>query len=83
MVHFSVLGEFIERIMLFTLFSSLFCFIGEGERAGIELVSVSDGGEENHSMGAIADLTSNHLVTFPPLNPHSFYMRQIIIHNSA
>ena len=58
-------------------------YLGEGERAGVELVSVSDGGEESHKMGEIADLTANHFIKFPALNPHSFYMRQMILHNST
>ena len=56
---------------------------GCGESAAVELVSVSDGGEEPHRVGEISDLTANHLVRFPSLNPHSFYMKQIIIHNST
>ncbi|CAK8688669.1 unnamed protein product [Clavelina lepadiformis] len=60
-----------------------FTIQGCGESAAVELVSVSDGGEEPHRVGEISDLTANHLVRFPSLNPHSFYMKQIIIHNST
>nr|CAB3238197.1 deleted in lung and esophageal cancer protein 1 [Phallusia mammillata] len=60
-----------------------FTIQGEGQSAAVELVSVSDGGEEEPHVGEVVDLTADHLIRFPPLNPHSFYMRQIIVHNST
>lgn len=49
----------------------------------MELVSISDGGEEEPDVGEIADLTADHFIRFPPLNPHSFFLRQMIVHNST
>lgn len=58
-------------------------YIGEGQSAAVELVSVSDGGEDQAHLGEISDMTADHLIHFPPLNPHSFFMRQILVHNST
>ncbi|XP_039261359.2 deleted in lung and esophageal cancer protein 1-like [Styela clava] len=55
---------------------------GEGQAAAVELVSVSDGGEDSPKLGEISDVTADHLIRFPPLNPHSFYMKQLLVHNS-
>lgn len=55
---------------------------GEGQCAAIELLSVSDGGEDEPRLGEVTDTTADHLIRFPPLNPHSFYTRQVLIHNS-
>lgn len=55
---------------------------GEGQSAAVELVSVSDGEEDRPKLGEISDVTADHLIRFPPLNPHSFYMKQVLVHNS-
>nr|XP_026694559.1 deleted in lung and esophageal cancer protein 1 isoform X1 [Ciona intestinalis] len=56
---------------------------GHGESAAVELVSVSNNEEEVEVVGEITDRTADHLIRFPPLNPHSYFMRQIIVHNST
>uniref|UniRef100_H2ZNY1 Deleted in lung and esophageal cancer protein 1 Ig-like domain-containing protein n=1 Tax=Ciona savignyi TaxID=51511 RepID=H2ZNY1_CIOSA len=56
---------------------------GRGETAAVELVSVSNSEDEDIVLGEMADITADHLVRFPPLNPHSYFMKQIIVHNST
>lgn len=60
-----------------------FTLEGEGQLAAVEIVSVSEGGESEPVLGKCTDMTADHFIRFPPLNPHSFYMKQVIVHNSC
>uniref|UniRef100_A0A670ZX22 DLEC1 cilia and flagella associated protein n=1 Tax=Pseudonaja textilis TaxID=8673 RepID=A0A670ZX22_PSETE len=53
---------------------------GLGEVIALELLSVS-GGESTPLPGELIDLTSQHLVRFNPLNPHSMAEKTLIVRN--
>uniref|UniRef100_A0A8C5S5G0 DLEC1 cilia and flagella associated protein n=1 Tax=Laticauda laticaudata TaxID=8630 RepID=A0A8C5S5G0_LATLA len=53
---------------------------GLGEVIALELLSVS-GGESIPLPGELIDLTSQHLVRFNPLNPHSVAEKTLIVRN--
>ncbi|XP_034257522.1 deleted in lung and esophageal cancer protein 1 isoform X2 [Pantherophis guttatus] len=53
---------------------------GRGELIALELLSVS-GGESNPLPGELIDMTSQHLIRFKPLNPHSTAEKTLILRN--
>ncbi|KAL7976456.1 hypothetical protein Chor_008405 [Crotalus horridus] len=55
---------------------------GLGELIALELLSVS-GGESIPQPGELIDMTSQHLVRFEPLNPHSMAEKTLILRNKT
>ncbi|XP_029139257.1 deleted in lung and esophageal cancer protein 1 [Protobothrops mucrosquamatus] len=55
---------------------------GLGELIALELLSVS-GGESILQPGELIDVTSQHLVRFEPLNPHSMAEKTLIVRNKT
>ncbi|XP_070564757.1 deleted in lung and esophageal cancer protein 1-like [Ptychodera flava] len=55
---------------------------GEGQAAGVELASVSDG--ESFAMpGELCDVTAQHQIKFQTLNPMTYTQKKIVVRNTT
>ncbi|XP_013414779.1 deleted in lung and esophageal cancer protein 1 [Lingula anatina] len=57
-----------------------FTIRGEGQTAGVDLVSV-DGGKSEPLPGELCDVAAQHLVKFETLNPFTYTQKRVILQN--
>ena len=65
------------------IISLLLIIIGEGQTAGVELESVSGGGESFPRPGEMCDATAQHQIKFDDINPMTYVTKQITIRNAT
>ena len=57
-------------------------FVGEGQTAAVELMSVEDGLAEP-APGELCDITAQHLIRFDNLNPYTYIQKAVKLKNST